>query len=342
MAKFTSTAYLNLRLPGGFEAVGVAGTTHRIPDALATEFERDQAPHIPGFAWVTQDEATSVVTLPIAQVDVTGLTADLATKYDKTGGTISGAATITGTLGVIGAVTASSSMTILGAANLSSTLGVSGTATLSGTLNVNNGATLSSTLTVLGAANLSSTLGVTGKATLGSSVNMGGTSFPSSPITKDTYYRSDLGMWFFYDGTRWLSMQLFERQYDYLQNISATSTDVVRAPGAALNGGSDIYIEQAQLRGFTVAGGGTALGASHKWVITYRKLAVDTGTITTFGTINIDSGNSGEWRTATAADVDALMNNGTTHVLFLLSATKTGTPGNLYVYPVVTYRIVAT
>ena len=59
MAKFTSTVPLNIRLPGGFEVSGAAGATHRIPDSLVEEFERDQAARIPGFAWVTQDEFTS-------------------------------------------------------------------------------------------------------------------------------------------------------------------------------------------------------------------------------------------------------------------------------------------
>ena len=58
MAKFTASVPLNIRLPGGFEVSGAAGATHRIPDSLAEEFERDQAPRIPGFAWVLQDESS--------------------------------------------------------------------------------------------------------------------------------------------------------------------------------------------------------------------------------------------------------------------------------------------
>lgn len=68
MAKFTASVNLNLRLPGGFEAIGVAGTTHRIPDSLVEEFTRDQVPLIPGgVTWITQDETSSLVqgSLPI-------------------------------------------------------------------------------------------------------------------------------------------------------------------------------------------------------------------------------------------------------------------------------------
>ena len=79
MAKFTATVPLNLRLPGGFEVSGASGATHRIPDELVEEFTRDHVPAIPGgVTWISQDEMTG--------------------KYDKTGGTIDGAATVTGVL----------------------------------------------------------------------------------------------------------------------------------------------------------------------------------------------------------------------------------------------------
>ena len=81
MAKFTAPVALNMRLPGGFEVAGAAGATHRIPDSLVEEFTRDQVPTIPGgVTWITQDEMSSVAVLPVAQTDVTGLTAALAAK----------------------------------------------------------------------------------------------------------------------------------------------------------------------------------------------------------------------------------------------------------------------
>lgn len=99
MAKFTAAVPLKIKLPAFFEIDGAAGATHRIPDALVEEFLRDQVPLIPGgVAWITQDETTGAATLPVAQSDVTNLTSDLAGKYDKAGGIISGAVTATGAL----------------------------------------------------------------------------------------------------------------------------------------------------------------------------------------------------------------------------------------------------
>lgn len=105
MAKFTATVPLKIRLPGGFEIDGAVGATHRIPDSLYDEFVRDQVPLIPGgVTWVSQDETSAIVGF------------DPSTKYDKTGGTISGAVTITG------AATISGAATIAGALTASSTV----------------------------------------------------------------------------------------------------------------------------------------------------------------------------------------------------------------------------
>jgi hypothetical protein len=168
-----------------------------------------------------------------------------------------------------------------------------------------------------------------------------GTVFPTSPATNDTFYREDLDMEFFYNGTRWLSTAVYEMPIPQSDNLSATETDVVRLRAPWLRGGSDIWFE-AIVHTFFVNGGGSALSGSHKWVTTVKKLAVTTGTLTVIGTFNVDSGSSAVWRESTPVDVDALMNNGTTHIMLTATHTKTGTPGNFFAYMTISYRIVAT
>lgn len=85
MAKFTAGVPLNIRWLG-HDISGAAGATHRIPDALYDEFNAAYTGVIPGLTWVTQDEASALAGF------------DPTTKYDKTGGTISGAVTATGAL----------------------------------------------------------------------------------------------------------------------------------------------------------------------------------------------------------------------------------------------------
>jgi hypothetical protein len=173
----------------------------------------------------------------------------------------------------------------------------------------------------------------------------GGTSFPGSPSTGDRYWRTDLEMEFFYDGTRWLSTTLhnitiaLHNVTDVKQNFSATTSAANRGPAPALSGGSDIWLEE-WIVGFTVTGG-TALGASHKWVGDLIAIQDGTASTTSIEFVNIDSGSSGVFRRSVVT-IAALMNNGTAHDLLQVNWTKTGTPGTLQGYHEVTYRIVAT
>lgn len=92
MAKFTSTADLKIKW-NGLDIVGAAGATHRIPDAYVEEFLDGPGSRVAGLSWVTQDELSSIASfpgLPIAQTDVTGLTAALAGKLSTAGGTVAG------------------------------------------------------------------------------------------------------------------------------------------------------------------------------------------------------------------------------------------------------------
>lgn len=114
---------------GQHEPLGSSSQTYRIPDAYAQVFAEKFSAVIPGFAWVTQDEISAIPSLPIGQTDVTGLTASLAGKYDKTGGTITGAVTATG---AIAGASLSASGGIVGANVTATTRATVGAVTLNG------------------------------------------------------------------------------------------------------------------------------------------------------------------------------------------------------------------
>lgn len=68
-----------------------------------------------------------------------------------------------------------------------------------------------------------------------------GTSFPGSPTTGDRFYRSDRHIEYYYDGTRWLSTQIFSvNAPDRSATVSASTDYIVPHPGRAR--GYDIYI----------------------------------------------------------------------------------------------------
>ena len=168
-----------------------------------------------------------------------------------------------------------------------------------------------------------------------------GTSFPGSVVTGDRYWRTDHGMEFYYDGTRWLSTQLFSIQLiaanttpSGLMSFSATTADALRCPVPDKFAGTDIWLERWRT-GYNVESGGSALSASHKWVLTIKAYASGS----THATQNIDSGSSAVWLTA-GGDINAL--TGATDGMMSGTWTKTGTPGNLFAYTQILYRIVTT
>lgn len=160
-----------------------------------------------------------------------------------------------------------------------------------------------------------------------------GTSFPAGPATYQRHFRDDLGMEFYYDGTRWVS-QLLRATGKFSENLAATGEAARHAIQPPL--GTDLWLVSWSVT-FIIASGGSALSASHKWVIGATKYGGASNTGVT-GTLNIDSGASNEWRTNTVT-IGELLGS---YYLISSSGTKTGTPGNLYYYATLNYRIVAT
>lgn len=176
---------------------------------------------------------------------------------------------------------------------------------------------------------------VTVTGTLSGSGGLSGTSFPGAPNSGDVFFRTDRGIQYYYDGTRWLSTTLYNQQStDQVGSslpYSATASNASRHgwPGT-MGGSTDFYLVDCNLM-FRVASGGSALSASHKWDVSVDQ--TDGGNITTF---SINSGASSSGRSTT----NSLNTLKTGPFFFESDYTKTGTPGNLIAYIQVTYRLV--
>jgi hypothetical protein len=167
---------------------------------------------------------------------------------------------------------------------------------------------------------------------------MGGTAFPAGVAAGDRFYRTDLGMEFFYDGTRWLSTEVFVSVLGGAQgggSISA-STNNNGYSAVDLLGGSDFWMLNVATT-FYVLTGGTALAAGHAWTATIERTAEGSGGFPAVVVQVLNSGVNGGRRLVAA--INALA--GATCTGFRQSITKTGTPGAIFVQTVVTYRIVA-
>lgn len=169
-----------------------------------------------------------------------------------------------------------------------------------------------------------------------------GTSFPGTPATNDLFYRTDLGMLAYYDGTRWLTVNRYHLPIPPASTLSATG-DYSASNGAAFraavwNGVYDLYLVDFYAMTY-VASGNT--GAAY-WTVGLSKetkgAAYSATSIVTASTGTTPDTNA-QFTVHTVA-INALL--GTGYGTLIVALTKTSTPGNLTCSFGVTYRLVLT
>lgn len=160
-----------------------------------------------------------------------------------------------------------------------------------------------------------------------------GSSFPGSPATNDLFFHTTYGMIFKWDGTRWVTETLFSDGMTPVATIPISASATPYRGALPMAGVMGLWVEDLFLTFHVI--NGTALSASHKWTCPLQYAPAGT----TIGTITIDSGALNAWRSALVA-VDAAI--ATTQFEIELGATKTGTPGNLWLFPRYTYRLIGT
>ena len=149
----------------------------------------------------------------------------------------------------------------------------------------------------------------------GERMAIGSNAFPAGPWAGVSYYRTDLAMWFIFDGTRWMSQPFLwqvpiRETAAALAGIAATTAAIHRGkvmPGVGLLPGiTDIWLESIEF--VYLIAGGTALSGSHRWDIFLDKLPVSGGG-TGIYSFNVNSGTVSVWRRQTAV-LNALLGAG--------------------------------
>jgi hypothetical protein len=160
-----------------------------------------------------------------------------------------------------------------------------------------------------------------------------GTSFPGSPSTNDQYFRTDRNLGYYYDGTRWLSIQLFRQSFNNNENANPTSTNgAVLGAWPVTQGDNGIWIVSFQVTTFVL----TTNNGSQYWNLSFD-WRTQANANNVLSTTNTSADTATNWYDKTLT-VGALLDS-TARYLHLI-ATKTSTPGNLYVYPCILYRYV--
>jgi hypothetical protein len=157
-----------------------------------------------------------------------------------------------------------------------------------------------------------------------------GTSFPASKATGDRYWRTDLGLEYYWDGTRWVTTQLFT--FSFARSTSTDGSDSTPVQRSATWGTLyDMYLLNWVQSWYVV----TTNDGSKYWTLTLAE--GDTGT--TISSFTTAAGSANTWTTVTTA-VNAVFSNDKTTIQY--NAAKTSTPGVLVSSALVSYRLIAT
>lgn len=160
-----------------------------------------------------------------------------------------------------------------------------------------------------------------------------GAAFPGSPLTNELFYRTDRNILYFYDGTRWLSEELFTEQFmmNFVGGLftGAGSTRIQIAPVWANT--YDVWLVDWRFTTYVA----TTNNGSNNWTIALSKTD---GTSTTNIVTPTTSADAADNYVTHVSTIGALL--GTANDMLALDVTKNSAPGGLYVSAMVTYRLV--
>lgn len=159
-----------------------------------------------------------------------------------------------------------------------------------------------------------------------------GTSFPGSPSNNDLFYRTDRDLLYFYDGTRWLTVQQFETGPGWVEAaapLAATAT-LARWPVRADYG---TYLERWNIKTFQTNG---TPASNNMSVVLARVTSANAATTLTSFTTNADSANT--WVAHDSSGIAGVLD--ASAVTLRVVATETGTVTGFIAVQTITYRLI--
>jgi len=159
------------------------------------------------------------------------------------------------------------------------------------------------------------------------------TSFPGTPATNDQCFRTDLGVLFKYDGTRWVSVNLYRESFSVGAVVfPASANPALAGRMTPWHTDFDLYMEDFYATTYVVTNTGSAF-----WTVALQKVTV-ADSPTTIASFTTAAHTQANW-TSTSTSIGALLTPGTNPIL-QVTLTKTSTPGNIYFAGAMSYRLV--
>ncbi len=160
-------------------------------------------------------------------------------------------------------------------------------------------------------------------------LNMGGTAFPTSPVSGDMFYRSDLKMLCVYDGTRWLTAQRFSF------GINSLNTSGGANLGCRTLGTYGLYAETVCLSTQVIAPN----DASNYWTVIFNARNTTRTATSALQSFNTAADAAGAYvARETTPSTQAPANYG----ILDITLSKSGSPGNLDLYAALYWRYIIT
>lgn len=164
-----------------------------------------------------------------------------------------------------------------------------------------------------------------------------GTSFPMSPSSGDQFFRTDLGLDCYYDGTRWLTKNeyaLSAAVFSGLGPYSATNAQVMTV--AIDSTQSNMWITRAQINTVVI----TTNNGTNFWTIQPRSRNAAQDAFTNLGSSFTTAADTVDQDSSHSVVIGAALTSG--HKTLGLQITKTLSPGNLYLIVAFYYRLIVT
>jgi trimeric autotransporter adhesin len=194
-------------------------------------------------------------------------------EFEAAGNVAFGNAAVTGTLGVSGAATLSSDLSVLGNASVTQSLSVTGNAAVTGTLGVTGATTLSSDLSVLGNTSVAQSLSVTGDAAVAGNTAVTGT----LGVTGATTLSSDLSVL----GNTSIAQSLSVTGDAAVAGNTAVTGTLGVTGAATLSSDLSVLGNASVTKDFSVSGGTTLVGVN--------AVDVSAATLTVSGNISAEN-----------------------------------------------------
>lgn len=154
-----------------------------------------------------------------------------------------------------------------------------------------------------------------------------GTAFPASPTANDTFFRTDTGLEYYWSGTQWLSLQRFTTPAVFRAAIPLSANDVADT----VSPGNQAILVVGVAAEYFVNG---TNDVANRWNLNFQD-----DTTTSFASHNTDATAASTWgRYSTHALSSTYAASPMRHLQ--VAATKTGTPGTLFVAATIFYRLI--